>query len=127
MYRVDDYKKSLEQLVFQNCKTFNDVNVPYSDFFQKIMTVIEKIAPFKTKRVKRNTQKWFDGEVLEKLNSTDKLFQKFKKSRLRIYKELFKKVKYEVSKLIVTKNQAFFKEKISERIDKPKELLKSLK
>ena len=25
---------------------------------------------------------WFDGEVLEKLNSRDKLFQKFKKSRL---------------------------------------------
>ena len=27
---------------------------------------IEKILPYKTKRVKGNTQKWFDGEVLEK-------------------------------------------------------------
>ena len=29
-----------------------------------------------TKRVKGNNQKWFDGEVLEKLNSRDKHFQK---------------------------------------------------
>ena len=30
------------------------------------MTVIEKIAPYKSKGVKGNTQKWFDGEALEK-------------------------------------------------------------
>ena len=64
------------------------VNAAYSDFFQKIMTVIDKIAPFKTKRVKGNIQKWFDGEVLEKLNSRDKFFQKFKKSRLHIKIEI---------------------------------------
>ena len=29
------------------------------------MTVIEKITPYKSKGVKGNTQKWFDGEVLE--------------------------------------------------------------
>ena len=91
------------------------------------MTVIDKIALFKTKQVKKNSHKWFDGEVLEKLNSTDKLFQKFKKPRLCIDKELFKKVKYEVLKLIVTKNQAFYNEKISERIYKPKEVWESLK
>ena len=33
------------------------------------MTAVDKIAPFKTKRVKGNIHKWFDGEVLEKLNS----------------------------------------------------------
>ena len=90
-YAVVDYKKSLGQLVCPNYKIFDDVNAAYSDFFQKIMTVIDKIAPFKTKRMKGNTQKWFDDEVLEKLNSRDKLFQKFKKSRLHIDKELFKK------------------------------------
>ena len=89
---VDDYKKSLEQLVFPSCKIFNDVNAVYSGFLQKIMTVIDKIALFKTKQVKKNSQKWFDGEVLEKLNSTDKLFQKFKKPRLCIDKELLKKL-----------------------------------
>ena len=40
------------------------------------MTVIDKIAPFRNKRIKGNTQKWFDSEVLEKLNARDKPFMK---------------------------------------------------
>ena len=31
------------------------------------MRVIDKLAPIKTKRVKGNSQKWFDGEVLESI------------------------------------------------------------
>ena len=44
------------------------------------MTIIDKIAPYERKRVKGNTQKWFEGEVLEKLNLRNKLFKEFKKS-----------------------------------------------
>ena len=110
-YRVDDHKKSLGQLVFLNYKIFDNVNALYLDFFQKIMTVTDKIAPFKNKQVKVNIQKWFDGKVLEKLNSWEILFKKFKNSTLCIDKELFKKAKYEVLKLIATKKQAFFKGK----------------
>ena len=39
------------------------------------MTVIGKIAPYKSKPVKGNTQKWFDGEVLEILNLRNKLLR----------------------------------------------------
>ena len=31
------------------------------------MIVIDKLAPFKTKRVKDNSQEWFEGEVLESI------------------------------------------------------------
>ena len=47
------------------------------------MTVIGKIAPYRNKRVKGNTQKWFDSEVLKKLNARNKLFKKHKKFRLK--------------------------------------------
>ena len=52
-----------------------------------------------------------------------------KKSELNIDKELYKKAKYDASKLIITKKnkQAFLKDKLSETIDKPKELWESLK
>ena len=85
------------------------------------MTVIDKIAPYKRKRVKGNTQKWFNGGVLEKLILGNKLFKKFKKSRLNIDKELYKKSKYDALKLIASK-KLFFEEKLSETIGKPKEL-----
>ena len=126
-YTADYYKETLKQVDFPNYENFGDVNEAYSNFFQKLMTVIDKIAPYKSKRVKGNTQKWFDGEVLEKLNLRNKLFKKFKKSRLHIDKELYKKSKYDALKLIASKKQAFFEEKLSETIGKPKELWESLK
>ena len=55
------------------------------------MAAIDKIAPYRNKRTKGNTQKWIDSEVLEKLNARDKLFKKFKKSILNIDRELCKK------------------------------------
>ena len=83
------------------------------------MNIVDKIASYRNKWIKENTQKWVDSEVWEKLNARDKLFKKFKKSRLNIDKELYKKAKYDASKLITTKKQAFFKEKLSEMIGKP--------
>ena len=52
---------------------------------------------------KRNTQKWFDGEMLEKLNLRNKLLKKFNKSRIHIDKELYTKSKYDALKLTVSK------------------------
>ena len=51
--------------------------------------VINNIIPFKTERVKANTQERFDGEVLENISTRGKLFKRFKKSRLHIDKELY--------------------------------------
>ena len=110
-YRVDDYEKGPGQIVLPSYEIFDDVNAVYSDFLQKIITVIANISPLKTKRVKGNNQEWFNVEVLEKLNSRDKLFQEFKNSRLHIYKELFIKAKYEALKLTAAKEQVFFKKK----------------
>ena len=97
-YAADAYKIS-----FPNYEYFEDVNQSYSDFFQKLMTVIDNVAPCQTKRVKGNIQNWFDGEVLEKLRSRDKLFKAFKKTRLHIDKELYKKARYDAQKLIAIK------------------------
>ena len=67
---------------FPNYKLFNDVNEEYSNFFQKIRIVVDNIVPFKNKRIKANTQKWFVGEVLENMYTRDK-------SRFHIDKELY--------------------------------------
>ena len=57
----------------------------------------------------------------------DKIFKVFKKTRLDINKELYKKAKYNTQKFIAAKNQAFFDEKLSESVGKPKELWNTLK
>ena len=124
---VDAYENTLRKINFPNYEYFEDANQAYLDFFQKLMTVIDNVAPCKTKRVKGNTQNWFDAEVLEKLRSRDKLFKMFTKTRLHFDKELYKKAKYDAQKLIAAKKQVFFDEKLSESVGKPKELWNSLK
>ena len=50
-YTFDSYKEVYKQLDFPNYKTFNDVNGTYSSFVRKIMTVIDKIAPYRNKQI----------------------------------------------------------------------------
>ena len=70
--------------------------------------------------MKGNTHKWFNGEVLEKLNLRNKLFKKFKKSRLCIDIELYKKSKYDSLKLISPKNKHFLKRSSQKQLVNPK-------
>ena len=74
------------------------INETYSNFIQKLTSVIDEIAPCKTKRVKGNSKEWFDSVVSEGINNRDKLFKKFKKSRLPLDQENYKKAHYELTK-----------------------------
>ena len=64
------------------------------------MEVIDLVAPIKSRRIKQNSQERFDGEVAEKKSVLDKLFKKFKKSKLHIDKKIYKIAQYEGQKLI---------------------------
>ena len=97
----------------------------YSNFIQKVTSVIDEIAPCKTKRVKGNSKDWFDSVVSEGINNRDKLFKKFKKSRLPLDQENYKKARYEVKKLIAERKRNYFETKLTENIGK--ELWKTLK
>ena len=91
------------------------------------MEVIDKVAPVKNKRIKRNYQEWFDSEISEKLIIRDKLFKKYKKSRLHVDKEIYKRLRYSAENLIAKKNkkkQDFFENKLKECIGKPIDLWK---
>ena len=87
---------------------------------------INTIAPIKKKKVKNNSQDWFDGEVAEKIAIRDKLFKKFKKSKLHVDKDLFREARNNVENLIKSKKKTYFEDKLKENIGKPKELWKAL-
>ena len=57
------------------------------------MNIIDKLAPFKTKQFKSNSQEWVDGEVLESIALRDKLFKKFKRSKINVDKEIYNKAR----------------------------------
>ena len=66
-YTAEAYKEVLSKVYFPNYENFGDVNKAYENFIQKLMSVIDKLVPFKTKRVRGNSQGWFNGKVLESI------------------------------------------------------------
>ena len=115
-YTADAYKKALSKVYFPNYESFGDVNKAYENFIQKLMSVIDKLALFKTKRVKGNSQEWFDGEVLESIALRDKLFKKFKRSKLSIDKEIYNKARNKSYRLISPKKREYFENRLKENI-----------
>ena len=91
------------------------------------MEVIDKVAPVKNKRIKRNSQEWFEREISEKLIIRDKFFKKYKKARLHVDKQIYKRARYSVQNLIAKKKKEFFENKLKECIGKHKDLWKAIK
>ena len=49
IYTADYYKEALQQVDFPNYENFGDINEAYSNLFQKLITVFNKIALYKSK------------------------------------------------------------------------------
>ena len=76
------------------------------------MSVIDKVAPILERCVKQNSEEWFDGEIADDIKNCDKLFKKFKESKLHIDKYIYNAARYKVRKMIFNKKRLFFEKKI---------------
>ena len=77
---MENFEREFKNISFPNYEKFSDVNSAYNDIVNKITQVINNLAPYKTIRVKNQSNKWFDGELAEQISNRDKLFKKLKKA-----------------------------------------------
>ena len=88
------------------------MNFAYSDFIEKIMSVINKIAPIKKIRAKKHTEDWFDGgEIIENILIRYKLFKKCKNSKLQVDKEIYNAATNKVQRLTIKRRECTMKKK----------------
>ena len=73
------------------------------------MNAIDKVAPMKERRVKQNSQEWFDGEIADRIQNRDRLFKKFTKSKLNVDKDIYNAARYKLQKMIINKREHFLK------------------
>ena len=123
---MENFERELKNIAFPNYEKFSDVDSAYSDLVSKITQVTNNLAPYKTIRVKNKSNEWFDGELAEQISNRDKLFKKFKKSKLHIDELIYKEAKNTVQRLIKEKKKKIFLKKLEENIGEPKELWKNL-
>ena len=126
-YNQSLFLEKLNEINFPDYSKFETVHDAYSDFVGKVTSVIDQIAPMKEIRVKNNSPDWFDAEIHEEIETRDKLFAKFKKSKKSNNHKNYKKARNKVQHLINKKKKTFVVGKLNENIGKPNELWKSLK
>ena len=126
-YSMENFEWELKNITFPNYEKFSDVNSACNDIVNKVTQVINNLAPYKTIRVKNQSNEWFDGELAEQIFNRDKLFNKFKKNQLHINELIYEEAKNTVQRLIKKKKKKMFSKKLEENIDEPKELRKNLK
>ena len=64
-YTLELLTEELTKTNLPDYNIFSNVNIAYLDLTEKILSVVDKIAPFKDLRIKNNRQDWFDDEVAE--------------------------------------------------------------
>ena len=111
-YKVEAYKEAPGKVHFPDYENFSDVNKAYENFIQKLMSVIDKLATFKAKRVKGNSQEWFDWEVLERITLQDKLFKNFRRSKLNIDNKIYNKARKKNAKIDFAKKTRILRKQI---------------
>ena len=87
------FVEGLRKVNFLNYECFSNIDAAYADFLNKLMKVIKEIAPSKEIRIKDNNQDWFNREVADLIHVQEKLFLKFKKLKLHIDEEIYKKIR----------------------------------
>ena len=102
-YTINLFVEGLRKIHFLNYERFSSIDAAYTDFLDKLVGVINEIAPSKKVRIKNNNQDWFDREVADLIDIREKLFLKFKKLKLHIDEEIYKKIRNQVQKLIKKK------------------------
>ena len=119
-YSVDIYKRALERASFLKYDNFHNSDIAYNDFINRFNCVVNAVAPFKTVRVKSNTTEWFDGEIVDKIYTREKLYKRFKLIKLRVDEEIYREARNVVQNLIRKKKKAYLEEKLKENTKNPK-------
>ena len=65
-YTKENIERELRNIAFLKDEKFSDVNSAYSDLVNKITQFINNLAPYKTIRVKNQSNEWFYGELAHK-------------------------------------------------------------
>ena len=75
-YTVSVFVEKWQKVNFSNYERFSCVDAAYTDFLNKLMKVVNEIAPSKEIKIKNNTQEYFDREIAELIHAREKLFLK---------------------------------------------------
>ena len=68
-YSKEIFLEKLREIQFRNLRNFENINVAYQTFLDKITLIIDKLAPLKEIRVKGSSKPWFEEKIQQNYTS----------------------------------------------------------
>ena len=93
--------------------TSNDPNVLWNEFRNNFLTVADKYAPVRQRRIKREHKPWLTKEIKQLMYHRDYLKRQSVRFTSSNYKAAYKRCKNKLNKLIKTTKEEYFKTKLS--------------
>ncbi|CAB4015173.1 RNA-directed DNA polymerase from transposon X-element [Paramuricea clavata] len=112
-YNVNAFNHDLNEIFNSYPNASNDPNELWSDFKIKFLTIADKHAPIKQRRVKSEFKPWIISEIRRLSYHRDYLKRQAIRLRSVYYETAYKKCKNKVTNLIRTSKESYFKSKLS--------------
>ena len=126
-YSQEQFTHNLNETDWTDVLNSVDADLAWVRFKSIFVSVLDKIAPFKTIRIKQRTQPWMSTEMIKLINPRDNYLRQFRKSKNQSDYELFiyhrNQVKY---KKEMDKSQ-YYINVVNENKNRPKKLGQILK
>ncbi len=113
-YSPETFCSELKNITFPNYLKILDINEAFDNFSEKLLCLVNKIAPLKSFRVRGYNEDWFDGEKRESIRARDKLLRKYKKTKLEVDYDIYKEARNRSKYFIKSKKVSFYRETLRE-------------
>ena len=109
-YTKEIFLEKLHNTNFPNYENYQNVDEAYNDFFTKINTIINTIAPEKAMKIRNDAEEWLDEEIHRGIRERNKKFKRFNTTRSQPDYLEYKRSRNRIQSLIKKKGIIFKKD-----------------
>ena len=127
-YSPIEFLSKLRNVDWTNVTNCTNVNEAWDNFKKIFFEVLDEVAPIKIVRIKNRTEPWMTSTILDLIRERDKFLCESNKNRNdKKLRSKFNSLRNKVQREIRKAKANFFKDKIEENKDNPKNLWKQFK
>ena len=126
-FKEDAFVNDLIQLPFVDIQRESDVDEAWSKWYDLLMSVINKHAPYKTKRVRKKQCPWITGDIIAFMHTRDFYHRKAMKCDLPQFWEEYRKKRNEVTSSIRLAKQEYVQGLLNEKAGNSSTLWSTIK
>ena len=113
------FKEAIQRLSWLDVYLMEDVNEAVQAFTNKILNVLDNMAPMKTFQVRHRHNPWVSQETLDMMKMRDQLQKEASESNCQYVWAMYKELRNKVNNRLKYEEKSYHNKRLSEGIDSP--------